>query len=103
MLWIRCIFIALNYLLAVISLFTRHRRGQFEISNLLHFRSAASASPDVAMVDAATSACAVWQIVGCCLVILFHASAWHLLWWPFLGLFGLIPFGKWLVLKIYGP
>jgi hypothetical protein len=101
MAWIRVAVISLNFLAAFATLFSRDRRGQLEISNLIHFRSAASDSPEVALIDSASSACALWQIAGGCLVLLLHASAWHLLWWYLLGLFGLVPFGKWLVLRIY--
>jgi hypothetical protein len=99
--WIRITFIVLHFVVGFVTLFARDRRGQFEVSNLVHFRSLTANSPDVAMIDAATSASAVCQMIGGCLLLLLQASAWHLLWWPLLGFFGIVPFGKWLILKIY--
>jgi len=103
MAWIRPVFIALNFLGSLAALFSRDRHGQFEIFNLIHFHRAALASPDVAMIDAAQSTWAVWQLIGGCLVLLLHVSAWHLVWWFLLGLFGAVPAEKWLVWKVYGP
>ena len=66
-------------------LFTRSSNGRLEILNLIHFRAAASISPDIAMIDAATPASAIWQLIGGALVLWLHISAWHLLWWYLLG------------------
>jgi hypothetical protein len=103
MTWIRPVLIFLNFVVVYFGLFSRDRRGQLEIYNLIKFRAYASLSPDVAMVDAATPACAVWQLIGGILVLWLNVNAWHLLWWYVLGMALVSTLGKWLVGRIYRP
>ena len=98
--WVRSIFIFLNGAMVYAGLFTRDGHGQLEILNLLRFRSAASASLDIATINAITPALALWQLAGIGLVLCLHFSAWHLLWWFLLG--GLLVkfFANWVVPRI---